>query len=294
MKEANSSSTLKVLREPDYNKIDNIAVIYYYSDYYTHNEDVSPFEEVKVFAPPPLSFFSKLYYIVDGECTIQINEKQYQCKKNDLILIPANIKMSFIAINNAKWYWIHFNVLFKINTIYADLFNNFTDNFFLHADGLFPERYTQEIHKHSDLITPIDEFLVKCNLMQLIRFYIKKTNLQPTLSDQHNPLYQINQYMIEHLRSGVTNKDLAQIVNMNINYFIRWFKKQTGYTPIQYYNYRKIELARGMLDHSDRPLSDILESLGFLDHSYFSRLFKKYIGISPSEYRKNSIFRNSN
>lgn len=293
MNDSANVTTLKTISEPDYNKIDNIAVIYYYSNEYIHNVSVSPFKEIQQYAPPPLSFFSKLYLITDGECTIRINKKMYTCRKNDLILIPANIKMDFVEMHNVRWYWIHFNVMFKINTKYADLFNNFTDNFVLRANNDFVHNYVKEIHLHSHLNSPIDEFMVKCNLMQLIRYYIVNANLTPTVTTINSPLYNINQYMIEHIRTGINIEALAKVVNLNENYFIRWFKKQTGYAPLQYYNYRKIELARGMLDHTDRSISEILESLGFLDHSYFSRLFKKLVGVSPSEYRRSSIYRSN-
>ena len=286
-----TKQTLRPLKEPDYNKIDNIAVLYYYSNIYDSSVSPSPFREIQQFTPPPLAFFSKLYFILDGECTIKINEKIFLCKKNDLILIPANIKMDFLNIKEVKWYWVHFNVLFKVKTMYADLFNNFSDHFVISTKEGFVQKYVTEIHKHSQLKTPIDEFMVKCNLMQLIRLYITKANLKPTLKVNDNILYNINQYMLEHMRSGVTNEALAKIANLNVNYFIRWFKQQTSYSPLQYYNYRKIELARGMLDHTDRSISEILETLGFLDHSYFSRLFKKIVGVSPSEYRATSIFR---
>ena len=87
MNDSANVTTLKTISEPDYNKIDNIAVIYYYSNEYIHNVSVSPFKEIQQYAPPPLSFFSKLYLITDGECTIRINKKMYTCRKNDLILI---------------------------------------------------------------------------------------------------------------------------------------------------------------------------------------------------------------
>lgn len=245
--------------------------------------------EIEQFKTPPFSFFSKLYYIINGKVTLLINGKKYICKKNDVILIPANIKMDFVSISvDAKWYWIHFNILYKIKTIYTDYFYNLKRNFIIHIPENTALKYIEELHAHSHLKNPIDEFIVKCNLMQILRYYIAKNELSTTYDTNSDTLYVVNQYMIEHLRTGVSNSELANIANLNKNYFISWFKKRTGYSPIQYFNYRKIELARGMLDHSDRSVSEILETLGFMDSSYFSRLFKKYVGCSPTQYRRDS------
>ena len=67
--------------------------------------------------------------------------------------------------------------------------------------------------------------------------------------------------------------------------FFKEFKKITGKTPVSYFTDLKLESARGMLLNTTRKISDIAESLSFYDEYYFSKIFKKKMGIPPSCYR---------
>ena len=64
------------------------------------------------------------------------------------------------------------------------------------------------------------------------------------------------------------------------------FKKQTGYTIVQYKNMKKMELATEMLRNSSTPITDIAFELHYESLSYFLRMFKHEYGITPTEYRK--------
>ena len=67
---------------------------------------------------------------------------------------------------------------------------------------------------------------------------------------------------------------------------IRLFKKSLNTTPIQYEIRKKMEYAKGMLLYSNESVAEISDRAGYSDIAYFSKMFKKYTGYSPSEYRK--------
>ena len=80
--------------------------------------------------------------------------------------------------------------------------------------------------------------------------------------------------------------ELAQIVGYSQNQLIRLFKKSLNTTPIQYEIRKKMEYAKGMLLYSSESVAEISDRAGYSDIAYFSKMFKKYTGYSPSEYRK--------
>lgn len=69
-------------------------------------------------------------------------------------------------------------------------------------------------------------------------------------------------------------------------HLVRVFKRGTGLPPVRYFNRLKMDTARELLKRTDMPLARIAAELSFCDEFYFSRVFKKYAGMSPDHYRK--------
>lgn len=93
-------------------------------------------------------------------------------------------------------------------------------------------------------------------------------------------------YMSEHMNRTVSNDELANLVHMAPNAFIRFFKRMTGITPQKYFTGRKIERASFLLEYHDMSIEKIADMLGFSDRYHFSKVFKKIIGTGPAAYRK--------
>lgn len=80
--------------------------------------------------------------------------------------------------------------------------------------------------------------------------------------------------------------ELAKELHMNPTYVSNQFKKTFGKSPILLHREMKIAKAKSMLETGDRTVADIGADLGFQDVQSFTRLFKKYAGISPSQYKR--------
>lgn len=77
----------------------------------------------------------------------------------------------------------------------------------------------------------------------------------------------------------------AEYLNWSESHFSRKFKKAIGDSFIQYVTSKRLERAKLMLAHTNRPVMRIAAALGFQPVNYFSRTFKKHVGVTPSEYR---------
>lgn len=73
---------------------------------------------------------------------------------------------------------------------------------------------------------------------------------------------------------------------MSANWFIHSFKNIMKVPPMQYVVNLRINAAKGYLEKSNKNISEIANAVGYDNALYFSRLFKKYTGYSPSEYKK--------
>jgi Transcriptional regulator containing an amidase domain and an AraC-type DNA-binding HTH domain len=93
-------------------------------------------------------------------------------------------------------------------------------------------------------------------------------------------------FMEKNLNTTLTLQDLVSFNNLSKSQLTEIFKTKTGYSPIDYFIRLKIQKACSLLDLSDLSIYEIAAQLGYEDQYYFSRSFRKIMGMSPSSYRK--------
>lgn len=93
-------------------------------------------------------------------------------------------------------------------------------------------------------------------------------------------------YIQIHLHEKITLQMVAEAVGISACYLSRLFKKEMGISLVEYVQKERVEAARHMLIYSDYTEAVISEYLNFTTQSYFTIIFKKYIGMTPSQYRK--------
>ncbi len=94
------------------------------------------------------------------------------------------------------------------------------------------------------------------------------------------------EYIEQNLGREIKIEELAALWPLHPNYFIRFFKSQTGLPPMAYIANARLNKARGLLKDTDIPMNEIAAGVGISDYSYFSRQFKKATGYTPSQYRR--------
>jgi AraC-like DNA-binding protein len=95
----------------------------------------------------------------------------------------------------------------------------------------------------------------------------------------------IHNFMREHLDERITLNQLADLTGLSPAHFATRYRALTGVSPIQHFLHLKVEQACQLLDTTDHSFTQISSLLGYDDNYYFSRLFKKVMGQSPTDYR---------
>ena len=111
-------------------------------------------------------------------------------------------------------------------------------------------------------------------------------NLTPSAIKKAKLIYSITDYINNHYKEALTLKEISDAVYMSKSYLSTLFKQESGLSPIQYMMQRRIGEAQSLLIETLIPVTEIGYSLGFSSDPYFSKMFKKYVGITPSEYRQ--------
>ncbi|MDF2652948.1 MAG: two component transcriptional regulator, AraC family [Paenibacillus sp.] len=100
---------------------------------------------------------------------------------------------------------------------------------------------------------------------------------------------QVMEYVKAKLPGEVSLQEAAAKVHLNPSYLSHLFKQQTKVNFVDYVMTKRMEEAKKLLSTTSLRISDIAERLGYSDLSYFSNTFKRFVGQSPSEYRKELI-----
>ena len=79
---------------------------------------------------------------------------------------------------------------------------------------------------------------------------------------------------------------MSREVNISPYYFSKLFKEETGENFIEYVTAARMERAKELLDSTDKSMKEICVEIGYADPNYFSRSFKKNIGVTPTEYKE--------
>ncbi|GGA24409.1 AraC family transcriptional regulator [Paenibacillus physcomitrellae] len=136
------------------------------------------------------------------------------------------------------------------------------------------------------------EFTSRTLLQQLfITLYqgIKKDQLNQQNYSASLKVEKIIAYMHEHLTGKITLAELSELVQLSPAYLSRTFKEMTGYSLIEFFNKLKMDKAKEMLIEGSPKIKEVAGALGYSDEFYFSRLFKKSEGLSPSEFYSKNV-----
>ncbi|PCI03375.1 MAG: AraC family transcriptional regulator [Hyphomicrobiales bacterium] len=110
-------------------------------------------------------------------------------------------------------------------------------------------------------------------------------SFMPPLNHGDRAILTLQHWLEGHTDSEITVTGMAERTKLSSRTFLRRFKKATGYTPNSYVQNLRIEKARGLLERTRIPVSEIGWNVGYQDASAFSRVFRATTGLTAGEYR---------
>lgn len=229
---------------------------------------------------------NKFYFVTEGTFSITIDGTEYTARPGDWFFIPAGVMHRYRNFPDKPMakYWMHFD-LFPSGNLLAPLDVKYRVDASAapRAKELFAE--FGQLHNSSDLC---DRLRVKAIILNLLAEYIRLAgkNTDVVLDERDELMRNVLSYINKNFKRNLTTGELAAICHMHPTHFIRAFKTKMAQTPHQYIADTRMEYARQLLDRSDRSIVEIAEEAGFYDLPHFSRTFKQYFALSPTEYRK--------
>jgi AraC-like DNA-binding protein len=233
-----------------------------------------------------------LIYCYEGKGKVKIKKKEYAIQPGDFFIIPAKLGHVYEADQKNPWtiYWTHFKGGIS-NSIVLQLEKQFAGyKGFLHYNestiNLFHEMYNQlERGYGSDNLM----YANMC-LWHFLTTFIFNNKYDPSGKLRYKDATDIAiDFLSSKIDSVLTLEEIANSVNLSSSHFSYLFKNKTGFSPIEYFNHLKVQKACQYLLFTNLRIKEIALELGIDDRYYFSRMFKKIMGLSPDDYREKRI-----
>ena len=193
---------------------------------------------------------------------------------------------NYYVEDKTEVYWIHFTGS-KIEE-YLDSYELPKDEnvFFTGVSPDYPWFYNQII-RELQLQRANYEDVIKLFLHHIfltINRYIKES--QQIKNNTINDIERAIHYFNENYAKPISIEQYAEEHLMSVNWFIHSFKSVMKVPPMQYITQLRIAAAKGYLENSTKTIAEIAAAVGYDNALYFSRIFKKRTGMTPSAYRE--------
>ena len=232
----------------------------------------------------------QLLYIAAGKGEFYFKGSQEPTivtKGNMILFRPGEPQVYYYyAVDKTEVYWVHFTG-FKVEE-YLDRYELPKDEnvFYTGVSPDYPWIYNQIIRElqiqrvnHEDMIS-----LYMHHILITINRYIKEG--RETKNDTINDIERAAHYFKDNYNKPISTEQYAEEHLMSVNWFIHSFKNVMKVSPMQYVISLRISTAKGYLENSEKNIAEISNEVGYENALYFSRLFRKYTGMTPTEYRK--------
>lgn len=228
-------------------------------------------------------------YCTEGKGTIVVDGREYSIKGNEAFCIPRFCSHTYYACEEDPWsiLWVHFK-------------GEDTACYPLEKCQIVPflsDYATNRLHFLFDLLFRVLEgnytlgnFIYISQVLSLIlgeTYFREKHN---TTQEQNKYVTKVVRYMYKHLEENITLEDIVEEFELSKSYLNVIFQKYTRHAPMDFFIHLKMKQACRMLKTTDLHVYEVAQQIGYADQYYFSRIFKKTVGVSPREYKNSEYF----
>lgn len=219
---------------------------------------------------------------LSGSANFSFNQTVYKMKECTIVHAGSQMNIEIETIGEKPWEYavIHYKTLHNAP---LDLKNIDFAAKVMQMDKI--KEYVYQLIKYSSEPGSFSTFQVKVIFYNLIKEILEQAKKH--MDDKNTMIIpKAIAFIHENYAEGFSIAELASLLGMERRRFSELFEQHKGLSPIQYITEYRIRIAREMLRVGKHSIAEIAEKVGYQDHFYFSRVFKKHVGMSPSKYRK--------
>lgn len=236
-------------------------------------------------------FTTSFEYIISGKGTVICNGKKIQVQAGDCFILPRGCTFEYYADKDDPWTKVWINC-------FGGLFPGMLFHYQLNETVCFHKTPCYHIFKEilkvcRDNSATFEEIEASVSLLlhRLIIFLYNHTpgDSNKKVTQNEKDAHAIKAYLDSHFCEKIKISDLASLIFKSESQAIRIFKSVYDIAPRQYILKLRMITAQQLLHQTTIPVKELAFMLGYSDEHYFSYLFHKKTGLTPSEYRQNQI-----
>lgn len=235
----------------------------------------------------------EILVVLDGNAKIDIDNISYDIKKGDIVIVPPYAVHSTTIFRDYDFK--HFCICFDAELIGNEAIKQNVEKGCLVMNFIIEKHETNNsvlrqclnfAYKAHDKKTNGWELEVKGFLCAFFGILFKNGYIKKGVMKKNDINYKIMDLTEKNYREKLNSKKMAEALFVSETYFCRIFKKNFGHCFQNYLCMYRIEKAKILLKTTEAPVSQIAFDTGFNSFAYFGKMFKKYVGETPSQYRK--------
>ena len=203
--------------------------------------------------------------------------KQTLSDRLHVILLPKGARYSWKCEEQGECIVIDFDAMEQRDTILA----------FEISDSSYVRSAFTKIERCLSIDNPVSRLEAMQQLYGLLVFLSKSANKKYTPKEKHHLLAPAVEHMIAQYQDPtISNDELASLCGISTVHFRKTFESVYGIPPIRYLHDLRIAKAKAILSGDYTSITQVSESVGYRSVYHFSKMFRIYTGMSPSEYAK--------
>lgn len=234
---------------------------------------------------------AELFFVVGGKGSFHLQNQVYPVTQGDLVIVNTGFEHTETSDMEAPLEYIVLGVE-GLEALSAQPDSSGWAAISLHGLGTDLTPYLHSIVREMELQEPGFQSICQGLLEVILTLLTRYANFAFTLADgdkkSSRECAMVRRYIDAHFKENLSLDELAALAHVNKYYLVHTFTREYGTSPINYLISRRIQESRRLLESTNHSLSQISHMLGFSSPSYFSQVFRKQMGKSPLEYRKDS------
>lgn len=233
--------------------------------------------------PPHVREYYLIHYVHSGTVILEENKNIHRAVEGDIFIIYPDNLISYYADNcEVDFCWVSFvGDLVEKYLKYAGVTR---ENPVIHINNTDFEDTVMKLIAFFEKNKNPSEIELNSRLLKC--FHSIEKSSKYAFKETINYVDAVLAYIDDNYMKDISSSDIADFIRLNRSYLFKLFKQQTGMSVSQYLINYRIEKAKDFLREYDFSVSQVSAMVGIDDIYYFSKLFKKLTGVSPSEYKK--------